>query len=147
MKYLFDASALLNIIRSYGDLAIDFLKNNYIIQLAFYEIGNAIWKELFLIKSIDLEEALFLLGLVGKLSHYLILLEDSDSSVILEIAYKLGITFYDASYVVAAAEKGLALITDDNKLIRKIENGEDFLEERFGQALKVFSTEDLSEEF
>ena len=147
MKYLFDASALLNIIRSYGDLAIDFLKNNYIIQLAFYEIGNAIWKELFLIKSIDLEEALFLLGLVGKLFHYLILLEDSDSSVILEIAYKLGITFYDASYVVAAAEKGLALITDDNKLIRKIENGEDFLEERFGQALKVFSTEDLSEEF
>jgi len=147
LKYLFDASALLNIIRSYGDLAIDFLKNNYIIQLAFYEIGNAIWKELFLIKSIDLEEALFLLGLVGKLSHYLILLEDSDSSVILEIAYKLGITFYDASYVVAAAEKGLALITDDNKLIRKIENGEDFLEERFGQALKVFSTEDLSEEF
>jgi len=147
LKYLFDASALLNIIRSYGDLAIDFLKNNYIIQLAFYEIGNAIWKELFLIKSIDLEEALFLLGLVGKLFHYLILLEDSDSSVILEIAYKLGITFYDASYVVAAAEKGLALITDDNKLIRKIENGEDFLEERFGQALKVFSTEDLSEEF
>jgi len=35
-------------------------------------------------------------------------------------------------------------VTDDNKLIRKIEDGKDFLNERFGRILQVFSTGDLS---
>ena len=140
MNFLFDSSALLNIIRSYKDSAIKVLKDNAIIQLTFYEIGNAIWKELFLIKSISFEEALFLLKLIEKLSNYLILLENPDSSIILETAYKLGTTFYDSSYIVAAIEKDLTLITDDKKLIRKIKNGEDFLKKKFGQTLKVLPT-------
>ncbi len=146
MSFLFDASAFLNIVRLYGDSAIDILKDNYVIRLIFYEIGNAIWKELFLIKCISLEEALFLLRLMEKLSHYLILLEDSSSDIVLETAYGLGITFYDSSYVVAALERDLILITDDEKLIRKIERGEDFLREKFGHMLKVFSTKNLSKD-
>ena len=41
---------------------------------------------------------------------------------ILETAYKLGITVYDASYIVLAKNKNLILVTEDSKLREKAEN-------------------------
>ncbi|WP_153801433.1 hypothetical protein [Hyperthermus butylicus] len=43
-RLLFDASALLNIIRGSVDpLAV--LEGGYLLDLTLYEVGNAVWKE------------------------------------------------------------------------------------------------------
>ena len=39
---------------------------------------------------------------------------------ILETAIKLGITFYDASYVYFAKAKELQLVSEDSRLIKKV---------------------------
>ena len=61
MRLVFDASALLNIVRMLGPRALDYLRGGYILALTPYEVGNALWKEATLIKRITLDEALTLL--------------------------------------------------------------------------------------
>lgn len=40
--FVFDASALLNLIRFTGSNALDYLKGNYTLTLTPYEVGNAL---------------------------------------------------------------------------------------------------------
>jgi predicted nucleic acid-binding protein len=54
---LFDASALLNLVRKRGKNTLKLLKGNYILTLTFYEVGNALWKEVLLTRCIDISEA------------------------------------------------------------------------------------------
>ncbi|MHA1834776.1 MAG: hypothetical protein ACTSV7_12405 [Candidatus Baldrarchaeia archaeon] len=71
MNYLFDTSSILNIIKSRKDAAIKVLKENYTLQLALYEIGNAIWKDITLLKSYSLDTGLKIISTVKKLLNYM----------------------------------------------------------------------------
>lgn len=67
------------------------------------------------------EEAFQLLGLIEFLLRYLNIIEPRNKQLVMKIAHELGVTHYDASYIVAANELEAALVTDDKKLRNKIE--------------------------
>ena len=124
MKPLFDASALLNIIRQHGSGALDLVEGGYILTLTPYEIGNAIWKEAVLLNRIDIEEALELLDQVSVIYKYMKTVVPRDQEKTLDVAAALRITYYDASYITTASELNTILVTDDGKLIKTIEEKE-----------------------
>mgnify|MGYP001626405038 CR=1 FL=1 len=50
MSYLFDASSIISIIQYMKRNALRVLSGNYVLDLTIYEIGNAIWKGVALLK-------------------------------------------------------------------------------------------------
>jgi predicted nucleic acid-binding protein len=118
--YLFDASAIIeSIIR--GVFARRALPTNiYTLDLAIYECHNAIWK---LIKRelITLEGGFSLAKSLSRLFKSVqIIKADIDSMLeVLKLAIEKGLTIYDASYLYIAKERGLTLVTEDERLIKK----------------------------
>ena len=56
-QLLFDANAIYRLIRESPDDATDRLIEGSTIQLAYYELGNALWRECLLLNRITNEEA------------------------------------------------------------------------------------------
>ncbi len=116
-KFLFDASSVLYALKLRNPKVI---YNNYIQWLTVYEVTNALWKEASLIGIISLPEALNVIKLFMKTIEFMNMLNPHPHEEdILKIADKLGMTAYDASYVFLAKQKGLSLVTEDEKLRRK----------------------------
>jgi predicted nucleic acid-binding protein len=113
MKHLFDASSIINLC---AKKRVDTLLEGGALGLAFYEAGNAIWRQVYLRKSltpaegrkalITLEAVLKVMGVVS-VEH---------GPAVLDIAIEGGLTYYDASYIHAAVKNGLTLVTDDERL-------------------------------
>ena len=122
-QLLFDSNVIYWLIREMPDTAVDRLIEGYTINLAYYELGNALWRECLLLKKISLEEAQKSLGLMyAILEKMQITPIDSDTGAeVLEVAYKFSLTFYDSAYLTEAKENGKTLITDDNKLAKAAE--------------------------
>lgn len=119
MSYVFDAGSILFLTRELGEKVLDAVKQNSTTSLAYYEIGNALWKELNLLKRLNFNEAtkalkaIFSLLKLMKVVH----IENADlGAKTLSEASKLDITYYDAAYLVTAKELGGVLVTDDKKL-------------------------------
>lgn len=120
--YLFDASAFMLLIKKADTpTAIDYLQNSYIIDLTFYEVGNAIWKESTLTKLLTPENA----KVLQKTAKITLTKTDQLSNTadsfekILEISKTEKLTFYDSSYIHFAKENKLQLITEDKQLKTK----------------------------
>ena len=118
-QYLIDASALMILLKKADTkVTISILHDSCILDLTFYEIGNAIWKETTLTKFITPETAKTL----QKMAQTILLKTDrinigADSfEKIMEIAKTEKLTFYDSSYVHFAKEKDLQLVTEDKEL-------------------------------
>ncbi len=87
-------------------------------DLLFPEVGNILWKKVRK-GQMDPEEAFAVLGAVtqsrieihacGPLTEYAF-----------EIADETGATFYDSLYVSLAAQSGAAVVTADQKLLRRL---------------------------
>lgn len=123
MRCLFDASALLNSVRLYNDAIIDFIEENecYALTLTRYEVGNALWKEAHLMKKINVEEAVKAFNFIDLLFNLMRIVDVSSyehRGDILLMSIKVGLTFYDASYLFTAKNLGAILITDDDDIIR-----------------------------
>lgn len=115
MKLLFDASSLLYALKL---RKIDMLCENYIQQLTVYEAINAIWKEAYLVKSLTPGDADRLIKVLVEVLDYLNILSPHPYEPdIFRRAVGLGLTVYDASYIVLAGKKGLTLVTEDRKLM------------------------------
>jgi predicted nucleic acid-binding protein len=132
MRYVLDSSALLNIVRTLGSRALPRIKGSYTLTLTLYEIGNALWKEATLLKRITFSESTYILNTVTQLPKFLHVVEPRNVELTLNIAYKLRITYYDASYIVVAYELNADLVTDDYKLRRRVEEGSRDLQEVLG---------------
>lgn len=118
---LFDASCILTLVREIGGDATGILAKGSTLSLAYYEVGNAIWRECFLLKRITLDEASKVLESVFAILRTMAIakLEDEGLGVeILDVAGKLGITYYDSAYLTMAQRLGKTLVTDDEKLAR-----------------------------
>jgi predicted nucleic acid-binding protein len=115
---IFDASAITNLIVTRGSKALPRTKGNFALDLTGYEVGNAIWRLCLLEKKITRTEASELLTAVIDFLNLLqlIILEELDPNRILDVAMSRRLTFYDASYLVAAQTKHLTLVTDDEDL-------------------------------
>jgi predicted nucleic acid-binding protein len=137
---LFDASALMNIVRLLGAEALDHVKGGYELSLTPYEVGNAIWKEALLMKRVSLEEALALVEQLSRIHEYLEIVEPHESVKTFMIAYKLGITYYDASYIATASKLDTPLITDDKKLVNSVKSNMNTLKGIIGKEIEVFTS-------
>jgi len=116
---LFDSSAIINLCR---ENKIDELLEGWTLNLAFYELGNAIWKQVYIHKAITINEANKILDPITQIFRKMRKPKAEDASEILKIAVKEGITYYDASYIQAALQNSLTLVTDDEKLYKISKN-------------------------
>jgi predicted nucleic acid-binding protein len=122
-QLLFDANAIYRLIRECPEKAMDKLMEGTTISLAYYEFGNALWREAHLLKRISIEEAGKSLSLMyAMLEHMQILEVDGEQGIeILQTAHKCNLTFYDSAYLVEAKKTSKILVTDDHKLSKAAE--------------------------
>ncbi|MEB3845449.1 MAG: type II toxin-antitoxin system VapC family toxin [Desulfurococcales archaeon] len=140
VEALFDASALVNIIRQHGSGALDLVEGGYILTLTPYEIGNAIWKEAVLLNRINTDEAAKLLDQVSVVYNYMKTVVPRDQEKTLQVAAALRVTYYDASYITSASELNTILVTDDGKLLKIIEEKEAKLSRILGKTLDAITS-------
>ena len=121
MRFLLDASSTLQLIKKLEeDMALRILSEGCVLDLGKYEVGNALWKEHILRRTITEDEFdEFFRLLSGVIIHSKIVrVEAQDLADVAKIAAKEKITFYDASYVEVAKGQNLILITEDEKLAK-----------------------------
>lgn len=63
-QLIFDASCILILLKLLGKKAPDVLRSGSTIPLAYYEVGNSIWRECLLLKRKGLKDALKILRTV-----------------------------------------------------------------------------------
>jgi len=115
---LFDASALVNIVISKGSKSLKLLRDQSILDLTIYEVGNSLWK-LNLEKKINEDQACSLLDSFLLLMQGMkVLTINRMENAIKQLSIKKGLTFYDASYLIASKSLGLMLVTDDAALAK-----------------------------
>ncbi len=121
MRYLIDASALLLLIKK-ADVksTIQLLKDSVILDLTFYETGNAVWKETTLkyLTAKGAEKlgaaAQIILAKMNRINA-----EAEDFPEILQIAQTEKLTYYDSSYLYFAKKPNMSLVTEDKELAQK----------------------------
>ena len=123
-QLLFDANIIYRLIRELPQGATEKLTEGSTIYLAYYELGNAMWRECLLLKRISIDEAKKSLDLMYSLLNRMQVasIDTQTGAEILQTAYNFHLTFYDAAYLVEAKKTGKTLVTDDNKLARVAEN-------------------------
>jgi predicted nucleic acid-binding protein len=118
MKYLFDASAIFKAIKENKTEVLD---GNCTLDLARYELGNIVWKEYLLLGKISKEEAEILIrAITGVLNIMEILPIVTNEEAILATSAEHKITFYDASYTYISKDKKIPLITEDQRLAKRV---------------------------
>jgi len=118
-SFLFDAGSILLLVRELGERAPDILLKSSTIPLAYYEVGNTVWKECFLLNRLDMEKAVRLLMSVFAIMGEMDVMSFGDEKfgvAVLDAAGRLNVTYYDASYLVAAQKQDRILVTDDERL-------------------------------
>ena len=143
MKYLFDASALLNLVRRLGEGSLKILKENCILTLTIYEVGNALWRETRLLSRLTMDEAEEIMRAIITLIKFMQVIEPQDPIEVLKISNEIETTFYDAAYVVTALRGGLILVTDDRRLAARIERYQDMILKEYGGELHVVRSTEL----
>ena len=120
--FLFDTSSLLYVLKTkrYQKLG----KNCYVLDLTFYEYGNAVLNLFTKRGNSDLpswEAIRMLLQAYEKISEQITVLNSADHPMslpeIFEFAKKENLTFYDASYLYCCLRYNLQLITEDSQLL------------------------------
>lgn len=120
MIYIFDANSILTLTREIGEKVVDVVRGNVTADLAFYEIGNALWKECHLHQRLSAKEAAKTLNFIRSLTGLMRVLDAKNSDFgerVLANALDLGITYYDSIYLTIAEKIKGTLVTDDEKLL------------------------------
>ena len=122
-QLLFDSNTIYKLIRELPQGAVEKLVGGSTIYLAYYELGNALWRECLLLERINIEEAKKSLDLMYSILERMQVasLDAETGSEVLDTAYKFKLTFYDTSYLVKAKKSGATLVTDDNMLAKAAE--------------------------
>ncbi|WP_243674925.1 type II toxin-antitoxin system VapC family toxin [Vulcanisaeta distributa] len=143
MSYLFDASSIMNIIKHMKRGALSILRGNYVLDLTMYEIGNALWKDVTLFRILTENEAVITYRDILEILNRMNVIKPSNAEAILKLAVRANLTYYDASYVVTASEKGLVLVTDDEVLIKRINDKRREIREIFGREVTIKTSKDF----
>jgi predicted nucleic acid-binding protein len=116
---LFDAGASINVMIRKGGGALKLLKGQHMLDLTIYEVGNALWRLASLEKKISNEQACMLLeSFMLMMQNLQVLNINGMERSVKELSAENRITFYDASYLIAAERNDLVLVTDDKVLER-----------------------------
>jgi predicted nucleic acid-binding protein len=117
--YLLDSGAIAIALKRLRESFTEFIGGKATLDLARYELGNIIWKECALQGLISPDKASSRAeDLAGMLEIMKIEKIESgeDSRGAMELAIRLRLTFYDASYLQIAKSRGLTLVTEDEEL-------------------------------
>ncbi len=118
MRYFFDASSIYAIIKAEKS---QLLILNGTCDLARYEIGNILLTERHRRKAINEPEQVALLALVARSMNLMITSNIGGcEQEVVNLAMKYNLSFYDAAYVYFAKKNDAVLVTEDNKLAKKI---------------------------
>ncbi len=122
-RLLFDANAIYRLIRECPEKALDKLMEGATINLVYYELGNALWREAHLLKRISIREAEKSLSLMFAMLARMEVneVDGEQGTEILQTAHKCNLTFYDSAYLVEAKKTSKILVTDDSKLSKAAE--------------------------
>lgn len=123
-SYLIDASSLMLLMKKAEiQTELDFLRASYLLDLTYYEVGNAIWKDTCLTKHLTKNESETLRNRIQTVLERTdrITSEAANFQKILEVSENEKLSFYDSSYFFNAKEKGLILLTEDKGLRAKAE--------------------------
>ena len=93
-------------------------KDNFILDLTLYEVGNVIYKHIKKLKIMTPKETEKLLAIASEWPN-IIRVEQEDLSKIETISVKLDLTFYDAAYLFYSAKHNMDLITSDRQMFEK----------------------------
>lgn len=113
MRNIYDSSAIINLCAKKN---LDRLLEGETLDLAVYEAGNAVWRQVHLRKTLTREEGEKALTVLTETINNMKTAAIHDTTAVLNIAIEEGITFYDASYLHAAVKNNLTLVTDDERL-------------------------------
>ena len=118
MPYLLDASALLNIIVSRGQKALDVVRGHFVLDLTSYEAGNTLWRLSVLQNKLTSETVDSTLEVLAKLMEQTKEMNVHSMNLlsIMNVARNERTTFYDSAYITAAKDRKLTLVTDDGRL-------------------------------
>jgi len=117
MTRILDSSAILKAIKLN---AIDRTAGSHTIELARYELGNIVWKQHNLHKTINREESIKLIEIITDVLDSLQIHDTKGKETeTLKLAEDTNTTFYDASYLNHARELSLPLTSEDKRLIEK----------------------------
>jgi len=108
-KYVLDSSAIYSLIINLEDKVIDVFRESLTSSLAFYEIGNILWKK----KREDL---------ANKFVKILNFVEVEDVRLnkdIVSLSINKNLTYYDATFLYLSKKYGIKLVSDDKDLLRK----------------------------
>ncbi len=110
---IFDASSI------YRAIEVDLLEKlveGKTIDLAPYELGNVLWKEIRR-KRISLDEGAKLLVFISKTISLMEVLKIGTEEEVLRIAVESGLSYYDSSYLYASHLLDDILVSEDEKLL------------------------------
>lgn len=115
---VFDASSLVALVLERGGVGVERVFDGYLLDLTFYEVGNAFWKARTLQDRITPEDLADVMAFLESLESELTVapVGELDLDRTMEVAVDEAVTFYDAAYVVVAEERDLALVTEDGEL-------------------------------
>ena len=120
-QYLFDSNAIYRLIREAPEKALEKLNEGTTIYLAYYELGNALWRECRLLKRISIQEAQKSLDLMYLILMHMQIATVKNGNEIMATANEFNLTFYDPAYLVEAKQNNRVLVTDDAKLAKTAE--------------------------
>jgi predicted nucleic acid-binding protein len=123
-RYMLDASAFMLLIKKADEEnTVKCLGESVILDLTFFEVGNAVWKEGTLTKLVSEEAAKIMQAAAQTILQRMesVGYDPGSFEEIVEIAKEERITFYDSSYIHAAKLRGLQLVTEDKALRAKAE--------------------------
>jgi len=123
-SHLIDASSLMLLMKKADiQIELDCLRVSYLLDLTFYEVGNAIWKDTCLTKFLTKKESEALRNKVQIVLERTdrIASEATNFQKIFDISESERLSFYDSSYLFTAREKRLVLVTEDKELRAKAE--------------------------
>ncbi len=115
-KFLLDTSALYPLVLLLGERVLDHAHRLMVLELTWYELGNVLWKEARRGRVGDPQAAAEMFE--EMLSAMETVEPPGSLREVLELAVREGLTFYDASYLHTARTLGVALATEDGRLLR-----------------------------
>lgn len=114
MSYLFDSSSIFIAFKRDKEAL---LLDNYTINLAIFELGNIIWKEAYVFRTMTRKDAVEILDMFSEILSTMKIIEiRSLKREILNLAVEMGVSYYDAAYAYVTKDKNLILVTEDKRL-------------------------------
>lgn len=115
MSVLVDSSTIFRALASRKTVQV---AGEYTLELARYELGNAILKEYRIFKTLKLDEVEELAAAVTKLLDNMTIVSAPEEVEVIKVAVETSLSFYDASFLTAAKKMGLTLSTEDERLLK-----------------------------